>query len=825
MDYLPAERERGITINSAAITFGWKDHQINLIDTPGHVDFTIEVERALRVLDGCVTILDGVSGIQAQTLNVWKQSEKYNLAKIIFINKLDRDGASWKRCIAQINKKLRARPLVLQYPIFHDDIEGKGLAIDKYIDVLGIPKFDNLGKMRNLPLFLIDPINLEIIAFNPDKSLKDNSYRVKLINVRSQNDFVWDLAIKMRSAIIEILGELDQDFLDLFFDENVNGDVQLIKNEDLKLAIQRQTFCGNVTPVLLGASYRNFGVQPLLDAVVEYLPSPADRPEVTGYTFHKDKDTRKKLKKQAENEESLENITQSNVPLDPNAPLVAFAFKVVVDLQKGPMIYIKVYSGTLSARSVVINSNNGGVKERVLKLLRMYADIPEEITSIGCGQIGVAIGLKQTRTGDTLLGMNHPSTRFGISSSNSAATSKTGMDPTQDSWGALGDDSFGGSLGGTTAKPVGLYLHGIDIPPPVFFCSVEPESQSDEKHLMTCLSNTLLEDPSLRIYTDNEAGQLLLSGMGELHLEIVRNRLLNELKVKAIFGKMRVSYRESVSFLYETKDFLYDNMVLGKQCKFGISLSVEPIEEPLNPNLDKSLIKLENDNFVTFEKVSIQKVDSNVQNHSKKSKIKHGNNTEHSNITDHHNSTINTILVALSTAIYQGPMLGFPLTKTFIKVSGFQEFGSELSSISAIRLGTRAALKSALEGAGPVLEEPTMRVVINCPDEYVGTVVNDLEKGRRGRIISLDEKDEIETFGTNNDFSGLGVYELLGSKDSDYSASKEITCNVPLSSMVGFSSVLRRLTAGTGAFVMHLDGFSPVDQHTQNEIVKETRGY
>ncbi|KAJ1785152.1 Ribosome-releasing factor 2, mitochondrial, partial [Coemansia sp. RSA 2399] len=497
MDYLPAERERGITIQSAAITFGWRQHQLHLIDTPGHVDFTVEVERAMRVLDGAVAIIDAVAGVQAQTQTVWKQAARYGIPTVVFVNKMDRDGANWTKCVGDVSGKLGARPLVVQIP-------GLSAQLDTWIDVVAMEK-----------------IVYDIAHDNTGSTV----VRERL--TREGHPEQYEAAAVAREQLVEALAEVDAQIVDVFL--GVDGDHLEVPAEELRSAIRRATVASLACPVLLGASYRNIGVQPLLDAIIDYLPSPADRPLPVALV-------------QANGPHAPSMAESQKVPLDPHAKLVAFAFKVIADAQRGAMVFVRVYAGTLEARMTLVNGTQGGAKERALRLLQMYADVPEEIGSAPCGHICVLVGLKHTRTGDTLLDAHHPTLTKVVGKRKHAGVA-----------------------------PVGLQLHGIDVPPPVFFCAVEADSPQDERPLADALASLMLEDPSLHVTTDAETGQTLLSGMGELHLEIVRDRLRN-MKVNASFGAMRVSYREMAG-AQAAADHTYAREIAGRAGKAAMCVA------------------------------------------------------------------------------------------------------------------------------------------------------------------------------------------------------------------------------------------------------------
>ncbi|KAJ2397264.1 Ribosome-releasing factor 2, mitochondrial, partial [Coemansia sp. RSA 2603] len=459
MDYLAAERARGITIQSAAITFGWRSHQVHLIDTPGHVDFTVEVERAMRVLDGAVTIVDAVAGVQAQTRTVWGQAARHGVPQVVYVNKMDREGALWERCVEDVRRRLDVRPLVLMVP---ESTAGDGCAASGRLEG---------GQLERW----LDAVSLERITYDLSNDPSGATVHRRRLTT---DDPAYARACAARERLVEALGEVDERLVDVFMGDSVDGHHERVPAEEVRAAIRRATLDALACPVLLGASYRNIGVQMLLDAVVDYLPSPADRPAPTAL---------------------LPGGKSLVVQPDGAAKVVAFAFKVTVDAQRGPLVFVRVYSGTLSARTTLLNTTRG-VRERAMRVAQMYGDALEEVGEIACGHIGVVLGLKATRTGDTLVHSQH------------------------------------------TAKP---QLHGIQVPAPVFFCSVEADSPADERPLADALKALTLEDPSLHVTVDGETGQTLVQGMGELHLDVVRDRLVSDMRVRASFGKMRVALRES----------------------------------------------------------------------------------------------------------------------------------------------------------------------------------------------------------------------------------------------------------------------------------------
>ncbi|KAJ2862632.1 Ribosome-releasing factor 2, mitochondrial [Coemansia aciculifera] len=723
MDYLPAERERGITIQSAAITFGWRDHQLHLIDTPGHVDFTVEVERAMRVLDGAVTIIDAVSGVQAQTKTVWTQASRYQIPRIIFVNKMDRDGANWRKSVRDIEAKLSARPLVLMIPEYTGGERLEGGTLESWLDVVAMER-----------------VVFDIRADNTGATVR----REKLV---AGNGASFQAAADAREQLVEALAEIDQHIVDVFLGDDVDGDHLRLPTAELRAAIRRATLSSQASPVLLGASFRNIGVQPLLDAIIDYLPAPTDRPLPLALSPASSPTQLSKT--------DSEDSKQAH--LDPSEKLVAFAFKVIVDQQRGPMVFVRVYSGTLDSRMTLVNGTRGGVKERATKLLQMYADTPEEISSIACGHIGVVLGLKQTKTGDTLLHPQHSSL---------SRSSKSGSKKHSKMMAGVSD---------TTEQPaIGLQLHGIDVPPPVFFCAVEADSPQDMRPLNEALANMTLEDPSLHISHDDETGQTLLSGMGELHLEVVRDRMLKDMKINASFGQMRVSYREMAG-QEATAEFVYAKDIANKAVKAAMRVTVSPIADA-EACADSNSVDVDVPESLGMDESGSQR-----------------------------EAVLAAITEGIRSALYRGTLLGFPVTHTAIRVSDVQYFGEDLSTTAAYRACASQSFFQALKLSNPVLLEPIARTTILCPESHIGSVLSDLNGARKGRVLSLDDSDA----------------ECLDSTN----ATKVLVAEVPLSTMVGYSSSLRSLTAGSATFTMEVTGFGPMAAQQQQLVLKESLGY
>ncbi|KAK9388150.1 P-loop containing nucleoside triphosphate hydrolase protein [Lipomyces mesembrius] len=523
MDFLPAERDRGITITSAAISFDWNAHRINLIDTPGHADFTFEVIRSIRVLDGAVTVLDGVEGVEAQTEKVWQQAHEMNIPRIVFVNKMDREGAGFGRTVREIVGKLSARTCIINIPLFKNVME-KGMTTAKFCGV-------------------IDVLDMKSIEWLPGTDGQE-------FIVRDLEGDDLEEAKKARVAIVETLAELDDDMVEKFLE--VEDDHLAISSRDIKSSLRKCTLQNLVVPVLCGASFRNIGVQPLLDAVVDYFPSPVDRPPAI-----------LRAGKMAL------SIAETDIGY-------ALAFKVVHDNHSGKiLVFIRVYSGTLRRLAKIYNTSNN-TEEKALKLSRMYADASVDIEAIHEGHIGVISGSKDIRTGDTIM--------FDYQEPGDKKKFKREM--------------------------MSLQLNPIIVPSPVFFASVEPKTVSDTRPMELALQTLLREDPSLQVSVDEETSQTHLSGMGELHLEIASDRLVRELKVNAHVGKIQISYRESIenNFTLDTPvSYTYKGVNKGAETSSTVGLVLRPIPEDLDRSyrdLKKQLeasVSLGDNNFLTFD--------------------------------------------------------------------------------------------------------------------------------------------------------------------------------------------------------------------------------
>ncbi len=585
MDWMVQEQERGITITSAATTCYWKDIQLNLIDTPGHVDFTIEVERSLRVLDGAVGVFCAVAGVEPQSETVWRQADKYRVPRIAFVNKMDRVGADFNRVLGMMRTRLATTPIAIQIPI---------------------------GKEENFE-GVVDLIEEKALIWGQDQT-GQNFTAVPI------KDSLKTEAQAARDAMIEAIANIDDQVAEKYLEG------QSITPDEIRLALRRVTLSLKGTPVLVGASFKNRGVQPLIDAVVHYLPSPLEVASVTG--FDPQEPSRAVSRRIAAEE-----------------PLAALAFKIVADSFAGPLTYLRVYSGKLQKGEQVLNSSKNK-KERILRLLRVHANQSEELQEISAGDICAVIGLKWTATGDTLC---------------------------------------------TSGAPI--CLEAIAFPEAVISIAIEPKSKADEEKLTETLKRLMLEDPSFRVRINEETGQTLISGMGELHLEIITERLLREFKVNATVGKPQVSYRETISQPVEA-DYAYSRQIAGNEQYGAIWLRLTPIERGAGIVIESELTGLPS-SFVAAAKEGV------------------------------------------SEAVGSGMLVGAPLAD--LKVTLLKGRMDEKTSTDlAFRVAASLSVKEALKKAKPLLMEPVMSVEVVVPEEYMSAVIGDLNS-RRGRILKIDE--------------------------------------------------------------------------------------
>ncbi|EEH17688.1 translation elongation factor G [Paracoccidioides brasiliensis Pb03] len=808
-DFLPAERARGITIQSAAITFNWPprpwgeqtsptleelkskglprsaaSHTINLIDTPGHADFTFEVLRSLRILDGAICILDGVAGVEAQTEKVWHQASTYAIPRIVYINKLDRDGAAFGRTVRELGSRLGVWPAVCHIPWFES----------------AYGRFQGIG----------DAISLQGLFWEEGGDGKKIKVSSLATLEETDENFANELK-RARVALVELLSEHDEALVENFLEHG--EDHLAVKPIEILESLRRTLLDSEtrVVPVFAGASFRNIGVQPLLDQVLNLLPSPNERPDpeirirsVKGglqsllkgdlvVPTSKKVVAEKKTKKHGSHHSHHQEVQMAIERLDG----CALAFKVVSDTKRGVLVYVRVYSGSINRNASLFNTNLN-LSERAPRLLKMNASEAVEVQSIPAGHIGVIVGLKHARTGDTLL-------------------------------------SYPGNKA-TPPKPLNtLQLRPIDVPPPVFFASIEPDSLSEEKHLHEALALLLREDPSLHVTVDEDSGQTLLSGMGELHLEIARDRLVNDFKARASMGKIEIGYRECISGTSSVVTKVFDREIAGRKGKAGCTALVESFnpdksdEEQLESHEDLLFEETRNGNRITILTPDLV---HHGKNH-KKAKMPEDLLPIHLDLSIIKTAIYNGSLAALA----RGPKYSFPLHNTHVTLKfdiNTDLFGAETtpSALSAAaRLATQSALKEVASTSA--LMEPVMNVIISVPELSMGVVVHDISSARGGHILSLDDDCGASSSRTDNDdLPPIDVSKIYAPPDQFESASvasntkspnqmRTITAKVPLKEMVGYLKHLRSLTGGRGTFVMHVDRFEKMGSQREKAVLIE----
>lgn len=743
MDFLPAERERGITIASAATSFNWAGHTVNLIDTPGHADFTFEVIRSIRVLDGAVCVLDGVAGVEAQTEKVWKQASEMGIPKIAFVNKMDRAGAGFGRTVKEIVSKLRTRVALLTVPVFSKDSD------------------------RNFE-GVVDVLNGCVITWVPGGDGK-NSVVVPVSEATAEIQEEYRLA---RTALVETLTELDEGLVELFLETE---DYMAITTEDIKASLRRATVSNEIVPVLCGASFRNIGVQPLMDAVVDFLPSPGERPPTDAIIAKTTSGSGKKAKsipaRAIKLDDSMKNLT------------CALAFKVVQDPIKGPLVYVRVYKGELKQNSTLFNTTTGA-KDRVSRLLKVHADTTSEVASITEGNIGVILGSNSLATGDTVV----------CHSVKKDAVMKL------------------------PAENRLLQLKQITVPPPVFFVRIDPASVGDTRPMNDALALLLREDPSLNVSRDEETNQTTLSGMGELHLEIAQNRLIEDFKAKIVIGPIIISYKETLNGPSKT---ITKSIETEAGAVSTVKLRVEPIEESTEEDL---IIDHEN-NALTFpyalydadlepvaetnQRFSFERADKEFTPGMMEEAFRVGS------------------VPPLASC---GPVCRLPLKNVRVVVESWH-IPQHVSSTNGLKTATRLAVMEALATSDATLMEPIMHVYVSVNEADIGGVVKDLSGSRNGQIVSImDPTQLMEEQGDTSsaEFVTLAQntyvpedYTMYLSKHEDEGRTQQsiVHARVPLREMVGYLKTLRSMTQGRANFTMEVDEYEAVTPDKIQPIV------
>ena len=583
MDWMEQEQERGITITSAATSCTWQDHRINIIDTPGHVDFTAEVERSLRVLDGAVAVFDAVAGVEPQSETVWRQADRYGVPRIAFVNKMDRVGADFDRCVRMMRERLGASPVVLQLPLGRED------AFAGVIDLVEMSSY----------------------------IYEDESLGAQFTITEIPEEYA-DLALAAREAMVEAVAETDEELLEKY----LSG--AEVTSDELRAALRRATVANSLQPVFCGSAFRNKGVQPLLDAVLDYLPSPLDVAMIEGVVEGDGSAVRE--------------------PSD-DAPFSALVFKIMTDPFVGQLAYLRVYSGRIETGQSVLNANRGG-KERVGRLLKMHANKREEVKRVWCGDIVAAVGLRNVTTGDTICEPSAP-----------------------------------------------IVLESMDFPEPVLSVSIEPKTKADQEKLGLALEKLMREDPTFRVHTDPDTAQTLISGMGELHLDIITDRLIREFRVGANVGRPQVAYRETIT-LEAAGEGRFVRQSGGRGQYGHCLLRVRPFEG----------------DGMEFE-----------------------DSTKGGVIP---REFIRSIERGIAEALESGPLAGYPVTGVAAEVYDGSAHEVDSSEV-AFKIAGSMAWRDAAKDAGPVLLEPVMAVEITTPEEYMGDVMGDISS-RRGKVLGME---------------------------------------------------------------------------------------
>ncbi|NXM31980.1 RRF2M factor, partial [Oxyruncus cristatus] len=614
-DFMVQERERGITIQSAAVTFDWKDYRINLIDTPGHVDFTVEVERCLRVLDGAVAVFDASAGVEAQTLTVWRQADRHQIPRICFLNKMDKNRASFTYAVESIKQKLKTKPLLLQLPI---------------------------GEAKTFR-GLVDVVTKEKIIWKPTSDLDDGKNFEQKLLLEADDPNLFQEVQDARNTLIEQVADLDDEFAELVLGEH-SENFDLISAEKLQSAIRRVTLAHKAVPVLCGSALKNKGVQPLLDAITMYLPAPNER----SYEFlqwYKD-------------------------------DLCALAFKVLHDKCRGPLVFVRVYSGSLKPQSAVYNINKS-CTERMSRLLLPFADQHIEIPSLMPGNIALTVGLKQSATGDTIVSSK---------ASAVAAARRAGRD--------AGEKR-------SVSDVDSLLLAGVDIPDPVFFCTIEPPSMAKQQDLDNALSCLQREDPSLKVKIDPDTGQTILCGMGELHIEIIHDRIKREYGIEAYLGPLQIAYRETILCAAQVTDTL-DKTVGDKRHFVTAELEVRPRSG------DRAMTKPIIDYAESVIGVLPEELQGAIEN-------------------------------GITNSCIQGPLLGFPVQDIDVTVQSLTVHPD--TSHTMVSACVSRCMQKALKKAGIQILEPLMNLEITVSEDHLSAALADLAQ-RRGSIQEIQSRQD-----------------------------------------------------------------------------------
>jgi len=756
MDYMEQERKRGITIRAAAISFEWKNHQINLIDTPGHIDFTGEVERSVRVLDAAVLILDASQGVETQTMTVWKQADRYYLPRFAYINKVDKIGANIENTLYDIQKKLGVKPILFNYP------DGEENLFTSLIDLVNFQKVNFLDSLG---------VDLEY-----SEIAKDDSKYAKYS--------------KLREILVEEVASLDEEIMDFYLE---NKPVPI---ENLKASLRKLIISNKIIPVFCGSSLKNKGVQSILEGVVDYFPSPYDLKPIKAEKLL----SKEKVEKHASNKGNL----------------CGFIFKIINDKEKGSIAFFKIYEGVLRSKSN-IKFINSGISERIVQLLRVKANECIQLNEISAGDIGAITGLKNVKAGSTF----------------TLATT----DPSEE-----------------------VVLPGFYMPPPVFFCNIYPKRTADFKPLMNILSQLEMEDPSFSVKYDQETNQYLLSGLGELHLEVIRDRIELEYGINSVLGKMKVSFRESIRasnrFKHKTEKFFNGNRIY-----LELDILVYPVENNLDldsiGDLDKILYEKEMENNLdpqtneetTGEKFIFPlsqfiesgynlKIDKNdkLKLHFTKAQSEitfsfekmnsFTDNVKHDNGEEEIFRSINQLpsqmkvqmLSSVLESLNSGSLLGYPMLNIGIDIKGGR-FSEKRTNDIAMKVCVHETIKSVSSHAEPWFLEPFMIIEITAPNYASSEIISDMSK-RRGKIAYIQNANEIKY---NQEIKFIYDFMIERKLSQNYKESNDLITKIyafaPLSELIGYAAFIRSISQGEAKHYMVFYNYDFVGSTLQNKIL------
>jgi elongation factor G len=775
-DFLEAERQRGITIQSAAVgPFRWlpseplediAESNISLIDTPGHIDFTIEVERSLRVADGCVVLIDGVEGVEAQTEAVWQIAQRYNVrSHVVFVNKLDRIGSSLTKSVKSIlSSGLHSQPAILQLPVYC---------------------YESSSNQEAILIGTIDLTSKSLQVHFYGGRAGENVETLELQQAVQRGRVPKTLlaeAQRGREALVETLASLDDELIDHFLELSANAEdgqsvTSLVTTQDVRSAIRRLTVQGEVLPILCGSAHKGVGIQSVLDAVNWYLPSPDEAGDKGACQERGLPGGCVWANVEGKRQDQTERVSISVQ----DGQLSLLAFKVVWDKQKGPVTYVRVYSGTLTRGSTLFNTTTQ-TKERLSKILFAYADRFVEAESLQAGQVGVLIGFKDTRTGDTLV-----DARVAKHHSKKDAP-----------W---------------AAKSSSLRLRRVDVPLPVFSMSLEPIGKSDEGQVREAVEMLIRTDPSLRIdygelgqggtgLGSAGTGQIVLSGMGELHLEIAKDRLENEFHARAIMGNVRVSYRETLkgaedATTWHTEEL--DREVMGKKLKAKCDIGIRCMRE---------------DDLAT----------DSIGGNTVKIVLEAAGPDSNTDTSELNSSQVYDALQAgVLTSLARGPLTYNAMMGVHVTIRNLVTFGPQVSTMKALTLVASQALYKAVKARGVAMMEPVMKVRIDCDEQYLGKVSSVLSSEQSGIVESVDHEATTSAIETKTSQVYLPLEEegAMGDGQRRKNIACTIHATVPLVKLVNYSSKLRAITKGSGTFEMALQGFTLAGPEREKEILSE----